>query len=66
MDQALGPLGPEAHLEPLELPDREAKGGGALRVDDAPGEGGLDEACARDFLAAHREGLHGVTFSRSS
>lgn len=66
VDQAAGPAGPEADLEPLELPDREAQGGRALGVGDAPGQGGLDEARARDFLSAHREGLHGATFSRSS
>jgi hypothetical protein len=66
MGQPCGAFRAEAVLQPLELPDREAQGPGALRIGDASGEGGLEQARARSFLPAHRECLHGVTFSLSS
>jgi hypothetical protein len=52
-------------IRPLEG-DGQAQGGGALAIADAPGQRGLHQARARDFLPAHRECLHGATFSRSS
>jgi hypothetical protein len=66
MEQALGALGLEPDLQPLKLPASEPQGGSALGIGDATSERRLDQAGARHFLPAHRECLHGVTFSRSS
>jgi hypothetical protein len=67
--QASGARGPVAALKPLELPEAQVQGGGALGIAHMAGQGRLQQARPPDFLAAHRQGLpclHGVTFSLTS
>ncbi len=42
MEQAPGPLGGEADLHPLKLPEANVQGQGALGIADRPGERGLE------------------------
>ena len=56
-------------LDPDELPDAQVQGPGSLGIGELPGQGRLEQAGPRDFLATHRERLpcrHGVTLSLNS
>jgi hypothetical protein len=61
--------GAEPHLTPLKLSNAQVHRQGALRIDDLPGQGRLEQPGPRHFLSTHRECLpcrHGVTFSLNS
>ena len=67
--QARRPVGPEAMLDPDELADAQVQGPRSLGIGELPGQGRLEQARPRDFLATHRERLpclHGVTLSLNS
>src|SRR2546425_4743527 len=64
--QAARPVALVAPLEALDLAHREAQRGRALLGGDPADKGGVHQARPGHFLPAHREGLHEVTFSRSS
>jgi hypothetical protein len=66
MDEPARALDPKPHLQALELARGQAESGRSLEVGDPAGECGLEKTSARHFFPAHRECLHGVTFSRSS
>ena len=66
VQQAPRAVGPKAYLQPLELPHAEPQGPRPFLVGNLPGQGRFHEPGPGHFLSAHRECLHGGTFSRNS